>query len=475
MHRKKQSSGASRWHHKTATIANMFLLMTGLFFVTPSIAATNAKGIEIAFLFDEVLSDPSIAPLPVIPLPVVPNNIWLRIEQGYAMPETVSAYTKKYEDFYAERPEYVEKMMERTEKYLFYVVEEVEKRGMPTEIALLPMIESAYNPQAYSRSHAVGMWQFVPLTGKYFGLEQNWWADHRRDVTASTQAALDYLEKLHGMFGSWDLALAAYNAGEGTVSRAITHNAKAGLPTDYASLNLPPETEQYVPKLQAIKNIITNPQQYGLTINIIPNQPYFAEVDPPYQIDAKLVAQLAGISDEEFGLLNPSYKRPIIASKNHSHKILLPVATVDIFKANLASHDASLTNWSVYNAKSGEDIASIASKFGISLERLRDINSLPKGKHLTNPLHLLVPLTEVSAEIAIDIAQLAAQKMQLQTHIKPITHKIKRGETLSAVAKKYGTNTKTLMKVNRLTSSKIKAGQIIKIKATPERAKTKTI
>lgn len=470
MHQKKQRSSASRWHNKTVIISNFFLLTISLFFITQSVAATNAKGVEIAFLLDDVLSEQSITQSSVDQ-----NNLWLRIQQGYAMPSAVSAYTKKYEDFYANRPEYVEQMMGRTEKYLFYVVEEVEKRGMPSEIALLPMIESAYNPQAYSRSHAVGIWQFIPSTGKYFGLEQNWWADHRRDVTAATQAALDYLQKLHGMFGSWDLALAAYNAGEGTVSRAIARNEKAGLPTDYASLNLPLETVQYLPKLQAVKNIVTNPQQYGLNINVIPNQPYFAEIDPPYQIDAKLVAQLAEISDEEFALLNPSYKRPIIASKNNAHKILLPIDAIDVFKNNLASHDESLTKWSVYNAKRGEDIASIASKFQISLDKLRNINSLPNGKSLTNPLHLLVPATDTSVDAEIDIAQLATQRMQLQTNVEHITHKIKRGETLSTVARKYGTNTRTLMEVNRLKSSKIKAGQIIKIKATPERPKTKRI
>ncbi len=465
-------SVTSDWHHKAVIIAHLFLLTISLLVTTSAIAATNARGVEIAYLLDNVLSEPLLTESTA-----EESNLWLRIAQGYAMPNNTSVYTKKFEDFYAARPEYVNQMMERTEKYLFYVVEEVEKRGMPTEIALLPMIESAYNPQAQSRSRAVGIWQFIPSTGTYFGLEQNWWADHRRDVTSSTQAALDYLEKLHGMFGSWDLALAAYNAGEGTVSRAIARNARAGLPTDYDSLNLPLETEQYVPKLQAIKNIVTNPQQYGLYINVIPNQAYFAEIDPPYQIDAKLAANLAEISDEEFALLNPSYKRPIIASKNNAHKILLPVSSIDTFKFNLANYDESLTKWSVYNAKRGENIASIAEKFNISLDKLRNINSLSNDKHLAKPLHLLVPSSEELTD-GIDVAQLAIQKTQINTpsaKIEHVTHKIKRGETLSTVAKKYGTDTRTLMKVNRLKSSRIKAGQIIKIKTSPERAKTKRI
>ncbi len=458
----------SLWQNKTTLIANLLLLTLCIFFTSQSVATTNVKGVEIIFVTEETLSEQSIA----ISIETQ-NNLWHRIQQGYAIPTNTSTITKKFEDFYAERPEYVDKMMERAEKYLFYVVEEVEKRGMPTEIALLPMIESAYNPEAYSRSHAVGIWQFVPATGKYFGLEQNWWADYRRDIVASTQAALDYLEKLHGMFGSWDLALAAYNAGEGTVSRAITRNQREGLATDYASLRLPPETVQYVPKLQAIKNIVTNPEQYGLQIKAIQNQAYFATVIPPFQIDAKVVASLAEISLEEFALLNPSYKRPIIASRHSTHKIILPVTAVNQFQINLENYDESLTKWSVYDAKIGENIASIANKFNISLEKLLKINSLSDHKKLSNARHLLVPTIDGNAD-EIDVAQLANQTTVIKAkrkHIKVVTHKIKRGETLSMVAKKYGTNTRTLMKVNRLKSSMIKAGQVITIKSLPEKTK----
>ncbi len=480
MNRKKSFSAATtHWCNYSVAFSSIFLLATSLLLSTQTMAATNARGIEIAYLLDNVLSEPLVteSTLATETISAEESNLWVRISRGYAMSNVESAYSKKFENFYAARPDYVNQMMGRTEKYLFYVVEEVQKRGMPTEIALLPMIESAYNPQAQSRSRAVGIWQFIPSTGKYFGLEQNWWADHRRDVVSSTQAALDYLEKLHTMFGSWELALAAYNAGEGTVSRAIARNAKAGLPTDYDSLTLPLETEQYVPKLQAIKNIVTNPEQFGLYINTIPNQAYFAEIDPPFQIDAKLAASLAEIPDEEFALLNPSYKRPIIASKNNTHKILLPVSTIDTFKTNLANNDESLTKWSVYNAKRGENIANIASKFNISLDKLRNINSLSNNNHLTNPLHLLVPSTEDNSD-EINITQLATQTTEItafSAKIVQVTHKIKRGETLSMVARKYGTDTRTLMKVNRLKSSKIKPGQIIKISTTPERAKTKRI
>lgn len=476
MHRKIQLLlTVNNWHRYAIATFSALSLITFLFLSFQSTAATNAKGVEITFILDDVLSDQSIAKSTA-----TKNNLWARIQQGYAIPNIASERTAKFENFYAKRPEYVARMMSRSQKYLFYVVEEVEKRGMPTEIALLPMIESAYNPTAYSRSHAAGIWQFVPKTGKYFGLEQNWWSDNRRDVTAATQAALDYLQKLHGMFGSWDLALAAYNAGEGTVSRAIARNEYAGLPTDYQSLKLPRETAEYVPKLQAVENIVTNPQQYGLTIAIIPNQAYFTEVAPPFQIDAKVAAKLAEISDEEFGLLNPSYKRPVIASRDNAHKILLPVGNVDTFKSNLAGYGKSLTNWSIYNAKSGESITSIANKFNISSIKFRKINSLPTSKRLTKSLKLLVPVNHKNAN-KINVAQLVNQKTHIErpkrkyAKNKHVRHKIKRGETLSAVARRYGTSTKSIMKINRLKSSRIKIGQIIKVSTTRKRAKTKRI
>ena len=466
---------------------SILLFLLCVFFASQSLANTNAKGIEIEFVLDEITNDEIVgltqpiqneANLSLEPsLVIAPfdNNLWLRIQHGYALPNITSPYTNKFENWYASRPDYVEKMMARSQKYLFYVVEEVEKRGMPTEIALLPMIESAYNPKAYSRSHAAGIWQFVPATGKHFGLQQNWWVDNRRHVTAATQAALDYLQKLHGMFGSWDLALAAYNAGEGTVGRAIIKNQKSGLPTDYQSLKLPLETVQYVPKLQAIKNIVTHPERYGLNIDSIPNEAYFAEIDPPYQIDAKLAAKLADITDEEFALLNPNYNRPVIATKNNSHKLLLPVSAVETFESNLSNHDQSLISWRVYNAKRGEQLANIAKKFDISINRLREVNDLPKNNKITKPFNLLVP-TDESNSTDINVATLADQKSHIEhKDFKHVTHTIKRGETLSSLAKKYGTNTKDLMVMNRLKSTKLKVGQIIRVKGTRAREKTKRI
>ncbi len=481
------SNRACQWQQLVITLLGFLSCFFIFIFSSVSHANTNAKGIQLEFLTDAEI-DSTIAEINNSPdqdqflaleqtLEVIPfdNNIWLRIQAGYAIPDITSKHTTTFENWYASRPNYMEAMIARSEKYLFYVVEEVEKRGMPTEIALLPMIESAYNPKAYSRSHAAGIWQFIPSTGKHFGLKQNWWVDNRRHVTEATQAALDYLQKLHNMFGSWDLALAAYNAGEGTVGRAIARNQRAGLPTDYQSLKLPLETEQYVPKLQAIKNIVTQPSQYGLTIATIANQPYFAEIDPPHQIDAKLAAELAGISDEEFAFLNPNYNRPVVASKNNTHKLLLPVSAIDTFQTNLSSYDDSLISWKVYQAKSGEYIRNIAKKFNISTTQLRKINDLPKNNTIPRNINLLVPNQSSQAD-TINVAKLAEQKTKIERFASgTVTHKIKRGETLSTLAKKYGTNTKALMKINRLKSTKIKAGQIIKVSGKPIRDKTKKI
>ncbi len=379
-------------------------------------AETNAAGIAI-----EILDDPKTSELAADPLQGLVENLnadesesaeedlWARIKGGYAMPDIESEYTSNHESWYASRPDYVKRMMERSQKYLFYIVQEVEKRGMPSEIALLPMIESAYNPQAYSRSRASGIWQFVPATGKDFGLKQNWWVDNRRDVTAATNAALTYLQKLHGMFGAWDLALAAYNAGEGTVQRAIERNRRKGLPTDYQSLDLPAETKNYVPKLQAIKNIVTEPAKYGLELQGIPNRPYFTRVNAPDQIDAKLAAKLAEISYDEFIALNPGYNRPVLTASGTVHHLLLPTWAADRFAENLANYDKPLTNWQTYYAKRGERMDNIAKKFGIQVSQLRNINDLPVRNKFRYPQTLLVPAKRGLASNALLHEEFVAQ------------------------------------------------------------------
>lgn len=436
------------------------------------------------------------------------DDLWQRIKNGYGMPESTSSLTQKHEQWYSSRPDYVKRMVERSQRYLFHVVEEVEKRGMPTEIALLPMIESAYNPNAYSASRASGIWQFVPSTGKYFGLKQNWWFDNRRNITFATDAALNYLQKLHAMFGAWDLALAAYNAGEGTISRAIERNRKLGLPTDYESLNLPPETRNYVPKLQAVKNLMTNPANYGLNIPTIANTPYFAKVTAPAQMDARLAAKLAEISDEEFLALNPSYNRPVITTENKNLELLLPILSAQTFRTNLDNYNKPLVSWKTYFAKRGERLEKIADKFGIHVSKLRDVNDLSAHNKMKNTSTILVPngntndfkagsavaakntdsTTEASSASSsehdsanIDIAnnKFNQANTEASDENEPIsqqsvTHKVKKGEVMASIARQYGVSVKQIMTANSLKSSRVQVGQLLEIKTAEVKKTTNT-
>jgi membrane-bound lytic murein transglycosylase D len=261
---------------------------------------------------------------------------------------------------------------------------------MPSEIALLPIIESAYNPVAYSRAHASGIWQFIPSTGKIYGLQQNFWYDGRRDVMAATNAALDYLQKLYDMFGSWDLALAAYNWGEGAVGRAIAKNTAMGLATDYQSLTMPQETRYYIPKLQAVKNIIANPAQFGIELAEVPNQPYFVAVTTNKNIDVKLAAKLAGVPLDEFLSLNPAYSRPVIRADN-DYNLLLPADKADTFRANLKSNSQPLVSWQAYTFKSGDRIDRVATRHGISAAQLKQVNDLSAHDRVGPGSTLLVP------------------------------------------------------------------------------------
>jgi membrane-bound lytic murein transglycosylase D len=268
---------------------------------------------------------------------------------------------------------------------------------MPTEIALLPMIESAYNPVAYSKSHASGIWQFIPSTGKDYGLRQNWWYDGRRDVIAATTAALDYLEKLYGMFGDWPLALASYNWGEGAVGRAIERNRARGLPTDYESLTVPAETRGYLPKLIAVKNIIANPARYGLEIADVPNEPFFETVTLKRHIDLKLAAKLAGMSVQEFKFLNPGHNKPVIRA-GEAERIVLPRDKLALFQGNLQKHDEPLVSWQAVTLKAGQKPERVAAEHGMTLAELKQVNGLETQKKLTPGQPLLVPLKDAAEE-----------------------------------------------------------------------------
>ena len=392
-------------------------------------------------------------------------NLWQRIYSRYEIKNENNSRSKKYEDWYSARPEYVERMMDRSQKYLFYVVGEVEKRGMPSEIALLPMIESAYNPIANSKSKAVGIWQFIPSTGRLYGLKQDWWHDKRRNVMEATNAALDYLQKLHTLFGSWDLALAAYNAGEGTVGRAIAKNRVKGLPTDYAHLQLPGETKDYVPKLQAIKNIVSNPYKYGLYIDSIPNKPYFTSVEAPAVIDADLAANLAEISYDEFLLLNAEHRRPLIRTNDKTQRLILPINAADTFVKNLSQNEKPLVSWNIYQPKHNEKIKAIANKFDMQESDLIKTNDLNPQKTIKISTMMLVAKKEgAESNTNQDIYESKIQKdKKAEDAMKPAMHKVKSGDTLNKIAKRYDIHIDELKDINQMTSSDIQIGSILQL------------
>ncbi|HMM55041.1 MAG TPA: transglycosylase SLT domain-containing protein [Candidatus Desulfobacillus sp.] len=336
----------------------------------------------------EIGKDPP--PLATIDLTLPPDDLWDRIRNGFGMPDLDSPLVLQQQAWYLARPDYLRRVVERSRRYMHHIVEELERRGMPSELALLPIVESAYNPMAYSRAHASGMWQFIPSTGKTFQLDQNWWMDRRRDIIASTSAALDYLQSIYEMHGDWHLALASYNWGENAVARAIAKNRAKDLPTDYLSLAMPAETRLYVPKLQALKNIISQPRLFGIRLDPIPNKPYFQTVEVASHMDVAIAARLAEMTIEEFLALNPAYKRPVIPDAGGS-AIVLPAEKVDVFMTNLEAHNKPLTSWRAYTLKKGETLAAIARQHGMSLERLKQVNGI-SGRMRVGPGHtLLVP------------------------------------------------------------------------------------
>ena len=332
---------------------------------------------------------PEQASVPEPPPP--PADVWARMRPSFRLTPLATPLVQEWEQYYAKRPDYVARMVERGSRYLYHVIEEVERRRMPAEVALLPMIESAYNPQAYSRAHASGMWQFIPSTGKLYGLRQNYWYDGRRDVLAATSAALDYLEKLHGMFNDWNLALAAYNWGEGAVSRAIARNQAKGLPTDYESLTMPAETRNYIPKLQAVRNIIANPEQFGITLASVPNKPYFTTVTTPHHIDVKLAAKFAEMPMEEFRFLNPAHNKAVIKAEGAAETIVLPIEKVAVFQRNLQAHDKPFVSWQAYTVKRSDKPDQIAAKHGMTLAQLYEVNGITGKKKIVPGQTILVP------------------------------------------------------------------------------------
>ena len=369
------------------------------------------------------------------------------------MPALDNKFVEEYEKWYAARPEYVSRVIERARPYLYYIVEEIDKRGMPTELALLPAIESAYVPTAYSRAHAVGLWQFIPATARRYDIKINWWYDGRRDLVESTRAALDYLEFLHREFnGNWFYALAGYNAGEGSIAYAIKKNKSKGRDPRYANLRLKSETRRYVPKLIALKNIVNNPSRYGIRLDRIANQPYLAAVDTGGQIDLNLVREMSGMQAKEMRHLNAAFKR-WSTDPDGPHRLLVPVAKAPALELALASlPESERVKWGSYTIRQGDTLGKIARKYGLSVSTLQKSNRM-RGTLIHAGKTLLIPLSSASRKVTI--AEYGARQESL-------IHRVRSGDTLWGIARRYNVYVSQLTQWNSIrTGDTLRLGQNI--------------
>jgi len=418
----------------------------------PAAAASDAEVVEADDEDDTDVAKAGTAPAVLPPYdPLQPeskvnlddtaarSDLWHRVRDGFAIPDLDTPVVKQWEQWYSSRPDYVARMTARGARYLYHITQEVERRHMPTELALLPFTESAFNPQAMSVAKASGMWQFVSATGKDFDLKQNIFRDDRRDVLSSTRAALDYLQRLHDMFGDWQLALAAYNCGQGNVQRAIARNQKRGLPTDYASLNLPKETSEYVPKLQAVKNIVRHPEAYSLTLPPVGNHPYFLSVPIERDIDVDTAARLANVPIDEFRMLNPQLDKPVILAAG-TPQVLLPYDNADDFVRAVKAHPGALATWTVYSVGKTIRPADAAKLVGMSEAELREVNHIPARMLVKAGSTLLVPRSaQHKADVSETVADSAA--ISLAPDLPP-TRRVnmrvgKGGETVASVARRW--------------------------------------
>jgi len=381
------------------------------------------------------------------------DDVWDRVRDGFRLPDLDSPYVDFYVEWYSERPAYMERLVNRASRYLYHIVEELERNDFPMEIALLPAIESAYKPTAYSHAHAVGLWQFISATGRRFGLKQNWWYDGRRDVIGATDAAIQYLTFLRDKFdGNWFHALAAYNAGERRVERAIIQNRRQGKPADYQQLSLRRETMRYVPKLLAVKRLVANPERYGLDIKPIPNRPYFEVVKVGSQIDLGVVAELANITTEELQYLNAGFRR-WATDPEGPHRILVPAQASDRVRTKLASlPEAERMRWARYPVRPGDTLSHIAQRYGVSISAIKSSNRL-NGTMIRVGQTLLVPLSRAVASSSYGAPS-----------GEPVVHRVKRGDTLWGIARRYKVRVRQLQHWNEIAAQDIlRLGQKIKV------------
>ncbi len=392
-------------------------------------------------------------------------TVWTRVRDGFKIPNMENSVVDENLAKYSKRPDYLQRMANRSQKYLYHIIEEVAARGMPTEIALLPFVESAFVTNAKSRVKAAGLWQFMPATGKHYELDQTMWKDERYDVLQSTAAALTYLQRLHDEFDDWPLAFAAYNWGEGNVRRAIKRNQSLGLPTDYMSLKMPAETRNYYPKLQAIKNIVQNPNDYGIKLPTIYNEPFFVQIFKDQDIDVKRAAKLAGMSHEEFSTLNPSFNRPVIVA-SHNHSMLMPTDKLDQFIENLVAYRTSgkpLSSWTTYRVQPEDTVAAIARKAHMTEAALREANQIPAGRRI-KPGSLVLVSKSSGLGNAEDISSDTIDaSFALAQDYRRVTYRVRRGDNMRSVARRLGVSPATIMKSNGLRSQRLRVGQTLRV------------
>ena len=395
------------------------------------------------------------------------DDLWIRLRAGYGLDLSVeNDRIRVQRDWYARHPQYFTRVTTRSERYLHYIIEQAEARNMPLELALLPIVESAFDPFAYSHGRAAGPWQFIPSTGDYFGMQRTWWEDQRRDILKSTNAALDYLQKLSNRFdGDWLLALASYNAGGGTVSRAIRRNEEAGKPTDFWNLNLPRETTAYVPKLLAIAQIVADPQAYDVSLHPIANEPYFATVKTGGQIDLAQAARLADISVEELYLLNPSYNR-WATSPDGPFRLLVPVDRAERFQAKLADlpKDQRM-QWARYEIRPGDNLGAIAREYRTTPQVLRSINHLKNNTIIAGRTLLIPGPSSSSSDYSLSAESRLAKKQSKQPKGRQrVNYTVQPGDTLWEIARDHKVGVPELAKWNGMApKDSLRVGQSLAV------------
>ncbi|SFM55922.1 membrane-bound lytic murein transglycosylase D [Marinobacter zhejiangensis] len=371
------------------------------------------------------------------------NDLWQRLRDGFALDLSVTNERIEQQlNWYVNHPSYIRRVSERASRYMHYIVGEAEKRGLPTELALLPVVESAFDPFAYSHGRAAGLWQFIPSTGKYFGLTQSWWHDDRRDILAATDAAYTYLDRLATRFdGDYTLALAAYNSGGGTVSSAIRRNQRANKPTDFWALDLPRETRHYVPKLIALAKIYQDPAAYGIELPSLDNQPYFEVVETGSQLDLAQAATLAGVSIDEIYLLNPSYNR-WATNPDGPHRLLVPTESAEQFRQGLnALPPEHRVSWQNYSVESGDSLIRIARKFGTTTDVIKEVNNM-NGDMIRIGQRLLIPTARqgTSAYALSESQRLASTQARggRSGNGQRLEHTVRSGDTFWDIARENG-------------------------------------